>query len=316
MFIDTILTHLPNDNSSQVLADGLLRCVRFQVDNVARYLHDEWGFGRTEGRTAFRIEDRIPNVAPLTPVMWFEYSGSAIGGSSKEQFGCILSIDYDRDHPELQAYKYQEVEVTAHVRWILRAEYFFVEEPLQGISASDWIYYIHVGDDGQTLGVAEHKSFRMTQDTPQEYRPDEQQRQVWHEEIVTALLAICFAHCKGTEIEEHPPSRQVRRAAERKKEPTFSFYTIDVRPTARVLREERTTASRPPADAEQGIARALHICRGHFAHYTAEHPLFGKYTGTFYRPMHLRGSVENGVVVKDYLIHPVPDGNESVIDEQ
>ena len=309
MLIDTILTHLPDDNPSQVLADGLLRSARFQVDNVVRYLHDDWGLGRTAGRTPFRIEDRIPNVAPLAPAMWFEYSGAAIGGSSREQFGCILSIDYDRDHTNLQAHKYQGVEVPAHIRWILRAEYFHVIEPFQGISSSDWIYYIQVGNDGQSLGVTEQKSFRVTQDTPQDYSPDEQQRQVWHEEIVAALLAICFAHCKGTEIEEHPPSRQVRRAAERKKEPMFSFYTIDVRPTARVLREEGSTATRSSTDgAEQGIARALHICRGHFAHYTDEHPLFGKYTGTFYRPMHLRGSVEQGVVVKDYRSHPVPEG--------
>ncbi len=49
--------------------------------------------------------------------------------------------------------------------------------------------------------------------------------------------------------------------------------------------------------------RALHICRAHFAHYTEEHPLFGKYTRTFYKPMHVRGSLKEGLVIKDYDIH-------------
>ena len=54
---------------------------------------------------------------------------------------------------------------------------------------------------------------------------------------------------------------------------------------------------------KQGIKRALHICRAHFAHYTEEHPLFGKYAGTFYKPMHVRGHLKEGMVIKDYDIH-------------
>jgi len=52
-----------------------------------------------------------------------------------------------------------------------------------------------------------------------------------------------------------------------------------------------------------GIPRALHICRGHFATYT-ERPLFGKYRGTFWVPMHVRGAVEAGRTTKDYTVTP------------
>jgi hypothetical protein len=45
--------------------------------------------------------------------------------------------------------------------------------------------------------------------------------------------------------------------------------------------------------------RALHVCRGHFARYTEERPLFGRVAGTFWRPMHLRGSASEGLVLKD-----------------
>ena len=45
-----------------------------------------------------------------------------------------------------------------------------------------------------------------------------------------------------------------------------------------------------------------HYCRGHFATYTEEKPLFGKYSGKFWIPAHVRGSVKNGAVVKDYCV--------------
>ena len=114
-------------------------------------------------------------------------------------------------------------------------------------------------------------------------------------ENVIALTAICFAHCKGAELKEHHPSRQVRRAAERKGEPIYTHKTIDIGPATRVLSTEGNIK-------QNGLGKALHICRGHFAHYTAEKPLFGKYVGTVYKPMHLRGKADNGVVDKDYRV--------------
>jgi hypothetical protein len=50
-----------------------------------------------------------------------------------------------------------------------------------------------------------------------------------------------------------------------------------------------------------GMTR-LHTVRGHFATYTPEAPLFGKLTGTFWRPWHLSGNPERGVVESDYRI--------------
>ncbi len=45
----------------------------------------------------------------------------------------------------------------------------------------------------------------------------------------------------------------------------------------------------------------LHFCRGHFKHYTTEHPLFGKLTGMYWWQPHVRGKAQ-GFVEKDYNI--------------
>lgn len=51
----------------------------------------------------------------------------------------------------------------------------------------------------------------------------------------------------------------------------------------------------------------LHLRRGNFAHYSDDAPLFGKYTGTFWRPATVVGNAKNGVVVKDYKVKPPVD---------
>jgi hypothetical protein len=49
----------------------------------------------------------------------------------------------------------------------------------------------------------------------------------------------------------------------------------------------------------------LHLCRGHVRRYTDERPLFGKYSGTFYIPAHVKGKMENGIIAKDYELKAI-----------
>jgi hypothetical protein len=56
------------------------------------------------------------------------------------------------------------------------------------------------------------------------------------------------------------------------------------------------------------LRRGAALLVRHFAHYTEEAPLFGKYTGTFYIPMHVRGRAEQGAVVKDYRVLAPSEG--------
>lgn len=45
-----------------------------------------------------------------------------------------------------------------------------------------------------------------------------------------------------------------------------------------------------------------HVCRGHFAEYIEERKLFGKYTGRYWIPAHVRGNPELGTIEKDYEV--------------
>lgn len=110
------------------------------------------------------------------------------------------------------------------------------------------------------------------------------------------FLAISFMHCKNVESREEPLSGKERRAFNRRhKRDPLRFHVLEIDPAKKVLESEGGVS-------KNGLRKALHICRGHFAHYTDDKPLFGKYTGTFWRPAHVRGSADAGTVYKDYRV--------------
>ena len=109
-------------------------------------------------------------------------------------------------------------------------------------------------------------------------------------------LAISLTHCRNVEVRDRPVSRQVRRMAERKGQPVIVYKELVIDAFRKQVRYETQ------GDGGNEIKRALHICRGHFATYGDHNPLFGKYTGTFWRPMHVRGHKEIGEVKKTYKV--------------
>lgn len=118
----------------------------------------------------------------------------------------------------------------------------------------------------------------------------------------TAMLAISFMHCHNVALETTTPAKHIVRSksARRRGDTDYqpvTFKTLDIRPMREILQ-------RAEEGAAQGdrTARALHICRGHFRHYQEGRGLFGKYAGTFWVPMHVRGEKAQGITVKDYRI--------------
>lgn len=116
--------------------------------------------------------------------------------------------------------------------------------------------------------------------------------------LIPVLMALSLCHCKNVEIiEQHPDAKINKKRARRGKEPKITYKTLVIDGAKKLLREEGGSET-------NGLAKALHICRGHFATYSEDKPLFGKHTGTFWKPMHTRGSAKHGVAAKDYRINP------------
>ena len=111
-----------------------------------------------------------------------------------------------------------------------------------------------------------------------------------------AYLTTCLMHCKNvtSEVVNHPP-KLAKAYQKRHRVPLVKYQTVNIDPMRRILRSEGKAH-------ETGIRKALHICRGHFRTYSPEKPLFGKVAGTFFVPMHTRGSAKAGINIPDYRV--------------
>jgi hypothetical protein len=116
----------------------------------------------------------------------------------------------------------------------------------------------------------------------------------WHV-AAPALLAVSFLHCRNvtTRTVIAPPRINAARIR-RGRKPFHRYHTLVIEPMTNILRTEGTVE-------QDGLAKALHICRGHFKTYR-ERPLFGRLRGTWWWQDSVRGSIEVGVVDKDYEV--------------
>ena len=120
--------------------------------------------------------------------------------------------------------------------------------------------------------------------------------QVLQELLYAALLAISFTHVKNVDVVEVDPDPRLSRAFQKRHGRRLKVqYVLDIGVMKGYL-ERDGQASR------YGLAKAMHVCRGHFKTYTSERPLFGSVTGTYWWPAMVRGSSSVGVIEKDYRV--------------
>jgi hypothetical protein len=107
------------------------------------------------------------------------------------------------------------------------------------------------------------------------------------------VLILRWLVAKNITLVPHQFSKKTRKHFKRTKKGTQKYYTLGI--TTSMKRYESI-----PTGKEGNTP--LHLCRGHLKHYTEEKPLFGKYSGTFFIPAHVRGNKKNGVVIKNYKL--------------
>ena len=114
------------------------------------------------------------------------------------------------------------------------------------------------------------------------------------------FMALSLLNCKTISHEERePPPKLSKKHAKKTGNPLRSYH---------VLRLDLLSMSKGSAEGTgEGGKKRLHMCRGHFAKYTQEKPMLGKYVGTYWRPSHVRGQKKLGYADKDYAL--VAGGN-------
>lgn len=112
-----------------------------------------------------------------------------------------------------------------------------------------------------------------------------------------ALYTLNLMNARNIATVDHEPDPADNAAYQRHfGVPMTTYKTLAIKPMGK--RYERD------GEQQQFDVMPLHIRRGNFAHYTEDAPLFGKYTGTFWRPATAVGDAKNGIRVKDYEVKP------------
>lgn len=122
------------------------------------------------------------------------------------------------------------------------------------------------------------------------------------EAIFLALyFSLCLLHTKNITLKDEPaPFISKKKKQEARPESVgLRFKTLDIAPLKEQVRYTSVSAKEESGDE---IKRALHLCRGHYRRYTEEKKLFGRQTGIFWIPEHMRGSKEAGEIKKDYRV--------------
>lgn len=110
-------------------------------------------------------------------------------------------------------------------------------------------------------------------------------------------ILLLLLNCKNVTIEVNKPDEALNKSRRKRgKQELFTYKTLKLLlPSSKDKNQLESTPT--------GEHNRIHFCRGHFKEYTAEHPLFGKYTGLWWWQPAVRGQNKDGIVMKDYIIN-------------
>lgn len=305
----------------------------FDIQNVADYL-----FLLDDDLPGDTFEAAFPNIAPPFDHFWMEFRPQWHVAESKvplcdrpERIGVFFTTlsrasvnrtqklrDAVAD-PNVVAHMFQDPDV----EWILFCTAFF---QIGGDTIGPMLtYLLTVDKNGKPLiteqpygesvarGIPALPSRRMVQSAHElaaaEPDVDVQEflkdiiMEIGKDAMTPCLLALTFIHCRGvtTREQEQQLTRQRRRLIERTGEkPPTRYHVLEIEPL-------KAAIAYATDGQKTGLTKALHICRGHFAVYGEDKPLFGHYVGTVWRPSHIRGRDSEHVVEKQYVIGEVSD---------
>lgn len=260
-----------------------------QVYDIQQVYDHMWA-GVSEGSSKIIDTKDFPAVTPPADAAWFEFTakwGRRMAG--------LLLVDYDlTDDEDWALCKEQNPgwhemgdEKRAQQRWLVRILGIVNAEPYTAAAVMAYQAYLYVGYDGALVG---YNSRGIDTDQGSEVGL----HTVSHI-ADTIMTALCFMNARGTLIDRQcqQPRPERRRREKAGLKPAVRFNTVNIKPLL--------TRYARPQDAPRG-SQPFHWVRGNFARYTEDAPLFGKYVGTVYRPLHAAGSKTEGQVVKTYTV--------------
>ncbi len=174
-------------------------------------------------------------------------------------------------------------------------------------------YYLDSGDVQERLGIKIQGW--LTSTLTMHFEPDGISVRPWlidginpNEEreinldVSSAYVFLNVLNCRNIITKTvTPPEKLNRKRIKNKHYPYYSYKVLEISNTVAKVKDQGSVGW-DYLSQTRGAENRFHLCRGHFKTYSPERPLFGKHAGTFWWNAQARGSVQEGVVVKDYSI--------------
>src|SRR5215471_15799613 len=270
------------------------------IDNVSEYYY------QGTDQEFWDLTRDFPNLAPPYERMWFESrmqrkihskecgdtDVTDIVGKEARVGVFIQAVDPANARMEDTGMPpdLEDLEIRAKAKWFLWCE-LFINYDL-GMDREHGV--IAQGSHGSIFMAVDEHGAIVRRPWIQSYLPSDADQTVaeplkglmnW---LHPAFLAISFLHCKNVRMEDHAMDKPLAKKFRLKHncEPV-KWKTLVIEPLREILRGEGRSG-------QVGLAKAMHICRGHFRDYREGAGLFGKYHQVVWHPSIVRGSKGKG----------------------
>lgn len=225
-------------------------------------------------------------------MLWIENRLDTEEGAAA-RIGCLITY-YPLGRPELETLERDYWPSLPAGSWVQMVVPFtqWGDDDIEGGMAQTWRPVLPHG----TLADTQALQVRFDLEEESDWGAHLNRLLLW--ERIT-LATIHMMNQPGARIESHaPPPKLAKRRRERGRNPLVTFRTVTISPNAVTALVEATRSG--PAEAPV----AKHLVRAHEADYTKGKGLFGKYKVKVRRRNYERGSIEAGLVIKDYEVKP------------
>lgn len=243
----------------------------FDIQNVCEYMYDN----RKDGFSF----DMFTCAKPPFANMWLE--GRFTNPSYRF---CCYATDYDMG---IDALKYLADSLTKGTTYHLLSLSIVESDTIMLVA----FVIVELDENGKLINY-------KAQILVEEFMEDEEMGKLLNTFVLTILMSFQFLNCKNVKTIDNPPEPKLSKAFKKRNGvPLMTYKTISVSP-------ERKSSGGSGSTESQNL-KSLHIVRGHFAKYTPEHGFLGRkleHEIMVWKPAHIRGNAENGVVIKDYKV--------------
>jgi hypothetical protein len=245
------------------------------IDNVSEY------YWTGSGQEHWDLRDHFPNLAPPYGLFWAEHKFPKVIHSDQKGDTDVTAVcPHGRSGWLIMASKREDVTgsgIPDNVAWILGCEHFtdfgIRRDEVQG---PDGTLLIAVDAQGRIVETPWMQSYTLP-----EANHYVQLGMAW---VHPVLLSICFLHCKNVTLTDNEvPAKLAKSIGKKHGWKPASWKTLVIEPLKAILRHEGRSH-------EHGVAKAMHICRGHFKDYREGRGLFGKYHMLVWHDSIVRGT--------------------------